>query len=372
MEEEEKQQLQQLQQQQQGGQELDDTNRDPPIRDDSFQYGIEIGYSTTPTTTASTTANTNQDTHWIRQGRGVFAKQAFSPGDYLCAIPFPAALVLSADEPISMTDAERGLLFLQTYYAPFQQRKSHTAASEITVNPSMSSDPMDLTSGQPWWDAYLACLPTKDGPHFDPTPDFFSDDELAMLQLPSSLLPAVQERRRNIEMMADEAGIEREILQFATWLVNSRSISLMKLVPEETTVEEEENEEDVDETNDNNNNNNHITAPATTVVTNTEMMTTMTKSSSSSSSSSLMTTRTGRIRTKSVLIPLIDMVNHSSSESPNAELQVIESNVEDESFYTLQAIRSIEPGEEITISYGPPDVSSWELFWNYGFLPQSS
>ena len=70
--------------------------------------------------------------------RGVFAKESLSPGEYICAVPFTAALKITHDEPDAMTDAQRGLLFLQNFQSP------NTS--------SMSSH----------WRSYLDCLPTRE------------------------------------------------------------------------------------------------------------------------------------------------------------------------------------------------------------------
>jgi SET domain-containing protein len=67
-------------------------------------------------------------------------------------------------------------------------------------------------------------------------------------------------------------------------------------------------------------------------------------------------------------MPYLDFINHNA-ENPNSELQVLETKVEEESFYALQAIRPISKGKQITISYGTGQDSTLELFSNYGFIP---
>ena len=78
------------------------------------------------------------------------------------------------------------------------------------------------------------------------------------------------------------------------------------------------------------------------------------------------------IVSKTVLIPYIDMINHCNPESANAEMQVLETKVEDESFYALQATRFIRKGTEITIAYGTGKESTADLLAGYGFIPSKN
>ena len=218
--------------------------------------------------------------------RGIFAKQDFQAGEFLCAIPFPTTLVVNADEPESFTNTDRGLAFLNDYLDLHQK----------------SSDSK--------WGPYLDCLPTNDanGGLFDPTPDFFTPEEIRLLEFPR-LVHAAEKRKEEIERASEVSLVSAEDLQFATWLVKSRSFSIIKVRQDETTA------------------------------------------------------------TKSVMIPFLDMINHSS-DNPNAELQVVESKSgDDESFYALQATRAIAANKEITIAYGTGKDSSVDLFLNYGFVP---
>ena len=128
-----------------------------------------------------------------------------------------------------------------------------------------------------------------------------------------------QERQEDIQKVADRHNTDKDELQFATWLTKSRCFTILRL-------------KQVDPIND----------PGKKT-----------------------------IQIRSVMIPLLDMINHSSDQ-PNAELEVIETKIEDESFYALQATRPIKANEEITISYGSGQDSSLDLFMNYGFVPYSN
>lgn len=218
--------------------------------------------------------------------RGIFAKQDFQQGEFLCAIPFPTTLVVNAEESESFTDVDRGLAFLNDYLDPHHK------------------------SSDSHWAPYLDCLPTRDadGRLFDPTPDFFTLEEIRLLEFPR-LVHAAEKRKEEIQRASQNSLISTKDLQFAIWLVKSRSFSILKVRQDE------------------------------------------------------------KILTKSVMIPFLDMINHSS-ENPNAELQVIESKADDESFYALQATRPIVANKEITIAYGTGKDSSVDLFLNYGFVPK--
>jgi hypothetical protein len=218
--------------------------------------------------------------------RGIFAKQDFQAGEFLCAIPFPTTLVVNAEESESFTNVDRGLAFLNDYLD------------------------LDQRSSDSKWAPYLDCLPTRDakGGLFDPTPDFFTREEILLLEFPR-LVHAAEKRKEEVQRASQSLLISTEDLQFAVWLVRSRSFSILKVHQDEKLV------------------------------------------------------------TKSVMIPFLDMLNHSS-DNPNAELQVIESKADDESFYALQATRAISADKEITFAYGTGKDSSVDLLLNYGFVPK--
>ena len=159
--------------------------------------------------------------------------------------------------------------------------------------------------GQSFLRAYFQSLPTRKQ-HFDATPDFWKDDDIDLLEFPP-LVEKMKLRKQQIQELAKTEQLDLEELQFATWLVKSRGFTLLK--PTEKAI-----------------------------------------------------------ISKTVLMPYLDMVNHAT-ENPNAELQALETKVEDDSFYALQALRPISKGKEITISYGTGKDTSVELLSNYGFVP---
>jgi len=73
-----------------------------------------------------------------------------------------------------------------------------------------------------------------------------------------------------------------------------------------------------------------------------------------------------RIRTRTVLIPYLDFLNHNALSS-NAEIRKIESKHDEESFFALVATKPIQRGEQVTITYGTGHETSLDLFSKYGF-----
>ena len=212
--------------------------------------------------------------------RGLYAKESFDKDDFLCAIPFTSTLVMEQEETVSLSDAQRGMNFIRR----------------------VMDDPETVAK----WGPYLETLPRKTS-NFDPTPDFFTIDEILQLEFPR-IVNEVLTRKEQLEAFSSTESVDLDELQFATWLVKSRAFSVLKVNREE-----------------------------------------------------------GKVSTKSVLIPFFDMINHSSDQS-NVKLEVVETKEEDESFYALCATRPIPAGNEVTLSYGSGEASAVELLLNYGFV----
>ena len=222
--------------------------------------------------------------------RGLYATKNIQPGEFMCAIPFPVALVVEDEDVHLETDAERGLAFCTKFYNSRQQ---------------------DTTTGDGFWTDYLATLPRRDA-QFDPTPDFFDLDDIEALELPR-LVQEAKERKAQIEALTanNEHTVSLKDLQFATWIVKTRAFTTLKRSP----------------------------------------------------------TSSDELQTRSILIPYLDMINHSSQHS-NAAIEVIETpHAPEESFYALQCTRPIAQGQEITIQYGTGEETCADFLVNYGFLP---
>lgn len=237
--------------------------------------------------------------------RGLFAQKNFKQGQMLCRIPSDCALALGdparngEDAP---TLAHAGANFLNMYMKPANARKL--------------------------WAPYLDTLPQKGSAQFDPTPDFFSDEELGLLEFPR-LIRQAKDRKEAIQKVAIEMDLTTEELQFATWTVASRAFPLSLPSPEDETAEEPKYDE-----------------------------------------KGQVITKSGEKKAIRVLVPFIDMANHNS-DNPNAKLTIIDPE-KDEAWFALEAIRPISAGKQITIAYGSGIDSSVELLLNYGLVPKSN
>ena len=228
--------------------------------------------------------------------RGMYATKPFKKGDVLCKIPSDCALALSDPSQmgdIDQTVAEGGRNFLQWY---------------------ANNDEAKIT-----WAPYLDTLPTQDS-NFDPTPDFYSDEEIDSLEYPLAIRLAA-ERRMQIAELAETEGLSKEELEFATWLISSRSFVISIAVGGDEGA-----------------------AGPGAVAANKKAI--------------------------RVLLPYLDMINHSS-DNANCELHLIDPE-KDEAWFAIRATRPIKAGKEITISYGTGVESSVELLQNYGFVPDEN
>jgi len=70
-----------------------------------------------------------------------------------------------------------------------------------------------------------------------------------------------------------------------------------------------------------------------------------------------------------VLAPVFDFINHPSGSSANAEfLMVIDDNEEEERL-VVRALRDVDAGEQVLISYGDSSKPAWKCLAAYGFVP---
>lgn len=171
------------------------------------------------------------------------------------------------------------------------------------------------------WKPYFDCLPTLDDDNFDATPDLWSDEDIKSLVIPS-LVEDILQRKQEIQRESEETGIDLQQLQLAAWMIQSRAFTTLKkaamLDPDDPDK----------------------------------------------------LTKEGLLQ-RTVLIPLIDFLNHVST-SPNAKMQVVETKAHDESFYALIANRKIPKGKEVRIQYGTGKETSWDMLGKYGFLPEGN
>jgi len=284
------------------------------------------------------------------RGLYVSSPEIIREGDYIFAVPFSSTWVVegsgsgSEDEiennEEELSDAQRGLRFWNWKQSQERQHEEGNGNSD--------------------WKSYLDLLPKRnnnknpdndndndndmDGEWFDPTPEFWSEEQIAALELPLAI-ERIRSRRESVaELAANVADVEEDDLRFATWLINSRVVTVVLGGEEEDEEDEFEREqEDAECDNDEYDDDDDCDESFSTTC---------------------------------VLVPLLDMINHSS-DSPNAYFSVLgddgdsdgDSNAEEELFYAAIADRDLHPGEEILISY--EQESTLDLLLRYGFLPAS-
>lgn len=235
--------------------------------------------------------------------RGLYATKSFKKGDIICKIPSDCALALADPSVVTeteMTVADGAVNYLQWY----------------AMNPQARA----------MWSPYIDTLPTREA-NFDPTPDFYSDEEIAQLEFPMIVKQAL-ERKEQLAEVSQKTNIPIDDLQFATWLVSSRSFSI------KITVDDSDLVRDTVESNDLKGN------------------------------SAAYKVKEQGIR---VLLPYLDMINHET-DNYNSELHLIDPE-KDDAWFAIRAARPIKKNKEITISYGAAGVeTSVGLLMNYGFV----
>jgi len=252
--------------------------------------------------------------------RGLYAaKQIAKAEKIICKIPSDCALALSdpakqlAGEDDTPTLAHAGANFLRMYVKNDQAKRL--------------------------WSPYLDTLPDPTDKEFieNTTPDYFTDEEIDLLEFPRLKEKALQ-RKKDLQSVSQESNIPLDELQYATYLVSSRSFPIQ-------LATEDEKDPDFGGVND---------------------------------ETRVLRDDRGQVITKvvdeadkkyvRVMVPLLDMANHKSTGEANAKLTILDPE-KDDAWFALEALRPIPQGKEITISYGSGIDSSVELLLNYGFVP---
>ena len=244
------------------------------------------------------------------RGRGLYATKTFSKtqgGQTLCRIPSDCALALSDPgqaKQQQLSEVEEGANLLQLYL-----RNSERSAQ---------------------FAPYLNTLPTEIS---DPTPNLFDEkDELPLLEFPRIIQKSKQRNEKMTRVLQEQSSEQQQIslqeLQYATWLVTSRSFPLAVSQDGESVAAFDDRGQ-------------------------------------------VLTQPDRQRQFIRVLVPLLDMVNHSHNNKANARMVILDPQ-KDSAWFALESTRPIPAGTEICISYGSGVATSLDLLLNYGFVPTAT
>jgi SET domain len=264
--------------------------------------------------------------------RGLYAtaESSFDVGEYILAIPFTSAILVR--DSLAEDDVV------------FKGLSTSNHIDDLDVLDGYSFWKIFCAGERNAWQPYLDALPPLNGPNFDPTPDFWHEREILQLQVPK-LIGETLRRKRDIENLVvchqrlrQDGNESRSMgitdLQWAVWVVRSRGFTTLQLRPglsdstrdDRTRTDEETASEEIG---------------------------------------------SYQVQSRTFLIPIIDMANHS--DDPNVELEVVEvPGSYEESFFALRALSAISPGDEITMRYGTGHETSLDLLSKYGFMPRDN
>jgi hypothetical protein len=254
--------------------------------------------------------------------RGLFATQNFAVGEYILAVPFVSTLLVHEEfEENSIHDDEY----------PRELTMASKPQSGLQLWHHYLRDDPESRKQYQKYKAYFDCLPMwSNDPNFVETPDFWTDEEIQLLRVPS-LVHGILSRKRAIQHLADEYNslnpngvITLSEMKQSCWIMQTRGFTTLKRA---ISLDGKEG-----------------------------------------------------LLCRVVLIPLIDFVNHGASPKlthdnatfVNTALEVLETEVYNESFYALVATEPIRKGQEIRLCYGTGQETSIELYTKYGFWPSGN
>ena len=197
----------------------------------------------------------------------------------------------------------------------------HESVYDVVMGQDSQAEISDVEKGavllellaNPHWRPYSDCLPTR-ATNFAATPDFWDEDTIRQLEVPK-LVQHTLAIQRATTTTTTESLLS---LPFATWLLRSRAFGTYTLIQNGPKQQQ-------------------------------------------------------RIRTRTVLIPFLDFLNHSATATSNARIEVVESKQDDEeSFYALIATQNIAAGDPVTITYGTGHETTLDLFTKYGFWTEDN
>lgn len=258
---------------------------------------------------------------WTQQ-RGLHVTSDISEGDCVFAVPLTSCWIVEKSEGAhdELSDAERGLLFWK-----WQQEQEQ--------------------GNDKFWKLYNDMLPKRDRAlddidqeWLDPTPDFWPEEDIRELELPT-MVERTHAKQKRVEALArsNRELLTEDDLRFATWIVNSRAIRVLE------SLDENGGDDLASETKDD---------------------------------------KSENLQTTSVLVPLLDMINHHFE--PNVHFSVVrdgrdslEKNHQEKIHTSREVVyiavianRDLKKGEELQLSYGAGNLTSIDLLLQYGFVSQ--
>jgi hypothetical protein len=228
--------------------------------------------------------------------RGVYAKENFQKGEYICTVPFVSTVLL--DETFFPTTEPNDEMKLS-----ISRLENASKFLEMVVN---AETPLESL--------YRGSLPlSSSDTNFSPTPDFWNENDIKELQVPS-IVDDMLTRKEQVRRCAADKQVDctETELMHALWLVRSRAFTTLK--------------------------------------------------------KAITLDMTEGLLQRTIMVPFFDLLNHK--RSCNAKIEVLETKEYDASLYALVAKRNIQKGDEITICYGTGEEPSWELYCKYGFWPE--
>ncbi|KAL7551741.1 hypothetical protein ACHAWF_014928 [Thalassiosira exigua] len=278
--------------------------------------------------------------------RGLYAARDLRSGEIVVEIPYDAA-VLTGDtlRPVArddfseaegsegwdaddLEDAYQGLNFWNSF-----------AKDDVAGATGGGGGAAEGFEGGKWAAPYVKGLPPQPSSSDDEdvglTPDFWPDETIRSLQIPS-FVERILNRKRIVEEVAKRNHVNEDDLRWATWMIRSRRFTTWNVVDAPDDYDYDGDDEKI---------------------------------------FGVFPTRRRTVeQIQGYLLPLVDMANHA--HEPNAALKISVNRwtrkFDDTSSFALRALKPIRKGEEVTISYGEGDRTSLELVDKYGFFLENN
>ncbi|KAL7579977.1 hypothetical protein ACA910_004970 [Epithemia clementina (nom. ined.)] len=284
--------------------------------------------------------------------RGLYTTTDWNAGEYLCALPFSAAMIL---QDTTTTTASSTMNLLDEEEEEGGDSFELDAARE-EVELAILFIQQVLVQKEKQYKAYIDCLPkmmVEDSSSWNEitTPDFWTLDEVDQIPVPR-LRELTRFRKNLVQEMAhlvppqlsttlstarnlnhgsgtsNDNAVQAELLQWATWVIRTRAFTTFRRVSQ------------VDEI----------------------------RGDSEPAAAATATASTTQLQKRCFLLPLLDLVNHANAEDANVALEVLETPGDlDSSMFALRAIHDISTGDELTMTYGTGLETSLDLLDRYGF-----